>query len=297
MLIQPADMILFATVVREGGFTRAARVLGLTKQTVSERIAKLEEGLGVRLLARTTRRLRATDAGALYYERCAAIASQVEEANQEIQRRQAEPAGLLRFSSPVLYGRRFLAPVVSGYLRRYPKVRVEIVLADRRVDLIEEGFDLAIRIGVLDDSSLTAQKLGEGYVYCVASPDFLSTYGAPTKKTLREFRCVGTRSFETWEVEGDPIKIDPVLIVNDLEVACEAAISGVGLARLPSLVCQEAVLGGRLRVLFGGPVMLRSVYAVYPSRQYLPAKVRLFIEALATLVDPMLPILPQEETA
>lgn len=290
-MISPADMLLFATVVREGSFTRAALRMGITKQTVSERIAKLEAQASVRLLERTTRRLRPTDAGAAYAERCALIAAQVDEANAELSQRHPEPVGLLRVSTPVLYGRRFISPVVSDYLGRFPNIRVEVVLADRRVRLIEEGFDLAIRVGNLDDSSLTAKKLGEGYMYYVASPRFVAKHGLPKPTELRATRCVGTSRFETWDAGGVTSKIEPVLVVNDLEVACDAAIAGVGVARLPSLVCRDAVRDGRLQVLFGSEsALLRPVYAVYPSRAYLPAKVRLFVDALCALVDPMLPV-------
>jgi DNA-binding transcriptional LysR family regulator len=291
MMISPADMLLFAAIVREGSFTRAARQLGITKQTASERIGKLEERLGVRLLERTTRRLRVTDAGATYYERCAAIAAQIDEANSEVQQRQAEPVGLLRVSAPFLYGRRFLTPVVTDFLARYPKVRVEVVLADRRVNLIEEGFDLAIRVGALDDSSLAARKLGEGHVYYVTSPGFLAKHGIPSARDLRATRCIGFRSFETWKIRDLQNKIEPVLVVNDLEVACEAAIAGVGNAPMPALVCRDAVGDGRLRVLFGPePAVLPAVYAVYPSRRHLPVKVRVFLDGLAALVEPMLPL-------
>jgi DNA-binding transcriptional LysR family regulator len=290
-MISPADMLLFAAVVREGSFTRAAQQLGITKQTASERIAKLEERLGVRLLERSTRRLRVTDAGATYYERCAAIAAQIDEANSEVQQRQAEPVGPLRISAPVLYGRRFLAPVVAEFLGRHPRARVEVVLANRRVNLLEEGFDLAIRTGSLDDSSLAARKLGEGYMYYVASPAFLAKHGAPDARELRTARCIGIRPFETWGVSGVSTKIEPVLVVNDLEVACEAAIAGAGIARLPSLVCREAVEDGRLRILFGPESVLhQAIHAVYPSRQHLPAKVRLFLDVLVALAEPMLPL-------
>ncbi|RKH20358.1 LysR family transcriptional regulator [Corallococcus praedator] len=290
-MISPADMVLFARVVREGSFTRAARQLGITKQTVSERISKLEEQLGVRLLERTTRRLRVTGAGATYYDRCAAIAAQIDEANSEAQQQEAEPVGLLRVSSPMLYGRRYLAPVVSEFLGRYPKARVELVLADRRINLIEEGLDVAIHIGTLDDSSLVARKLGEGPMYLVASPGFLAQYGTPSARELRDARCIGFSAFETWSVEGVKSRIDPVLTVNDLEVACDAAIAGVGIACVPTLLCQDAVREGRLKVLFGPkPALLRSVHAVYPSRLNLPTKVRLFVETLATRVAPMLPL-------
>jgi DNA-binding transcriptional LysR family regulator len=307
--VPPADLLLFAAVVREGSFTRAARQLGITKQTASERIGRLEERLGVRLLERTTRRLWVTDVGGRYYERCSAIAAQIEEANREAQQQQVEPTGLLRVTAPTLYGRRFLAPVVASYLAQNPRVRVEIVLADRRVSLVDEGFDLAIRIGELDDSSLSARKLGEGHVYHVASPAFLAAAaspallagaaspasvgapGAPAAAALRAARCIGTRPVETWQIGAAQVKIEPALVVNDLEVACEAAIAGLGVARLPSLVCRDAVTGGRLRVLSGlGPAMRRPVYAVFPSRRHLPARVRVFLDALAALVAPMLPL-------
>ncbi|SET98225.1 DNA-binding transcriptional regulator, LysR family [Stigmatella erecta] len=287
VMISPADMVLFAAVVREESFTRAARQLGLTKQTLSERIRKLEERLGVRLLERTTRRLRVTGAGATYYERCSAIAAQIDEANREVQQRQAEPTGLLRVSSPMLYGRRYLPPVISEYLARYPHARVELVLADRRVHLIEEGLDVAIHIGPLDDSSLVARKLGEGLVHFVASPRFLAKYGTPSARELRSARCIGFSAFETWEAEGVRSRIDPVLTVNDLELACEAAIAGVGIARVPAILCQDAVRDGRLKVLFGSrPAMRRPIHAIYPSRVSLPSKVRLFVDALATLTEP-----------
>lgn len=290
-MVAPADMVLFAAVVREGGFTRAAKQIGLTKQTVSERIGKLEEQLGVRLLERTTRRFRLTDAGATYHERCATIAAQIEEANSEVQHLQVEPVGLLRVSAPVLYGRRFLGPVLVDYLSRHPKVRVEVVLGDRRVNLLEEGFDLAIRIGELDDSGMTARKVGEGHVYYVASPAYLAARGAPAPDELATARCIGVRPFETWESGGVRSKIEPVLVVNDMELACDAAIAGVGIARVPALVCGDAVRDGRLLVLFGPqPAVTSSVYAVFPGRRHLPPKVRLFVDALAALVEPMLPL-------
>jgi DNA-binding transcriptional LysR family regulator len=287
-MLSPADMMLFATVVREESFTRAARQLGITKQTISERIRNLEERLGVRLLERTTRSLRVTQAGATYYERCAAIAAQIDEANSEVQQRQAEPTGLLRVSSPVLYGRRYLTPVISKYLDRHPQARVELVLADRRIHLIEEGLDVAIHIGPLDDSSLVARKLGEGPVHFVASPHFLSKYGTPSARELRDARCIGFSAFETWEAEGVRTRIDPVLTVNDHELACEAAIAGVGIARVPAILCRDAVRDGRLKILFGPkPAAMRAIHVVYPSRLNLPAKVRLFVDAMATLVEPL----------
>lgn len=284
-------MILFARVVSEGGFTRAASRLGITKQSASERIARLEASLGVRLLERTTRRVRPTDAGLRYYENCAAIASLVEEANEEARAAQREPTGLLRVSAPTLYGRRYLAPVVATYVRQHPKARVEVLLADRRVHLIEEGFDLAIRIGELDDSSMSARKLGLGHTYYVASPAFLAKHGHPTPTSLPSTPCVGLRAAEQWEVAGAPVRIAPHVVVNDLEVACACAVAGVGVARLPAIVCREAVADGSLTVLFAPAGGLPTpVYAVFPSRTHLPARVRVFLDLLSTLVEPMRPL-------
>jgi DNA-binding transcriptional LysR family regulator len=289
----PADLLLFAAVVREGSFTRAARQLGVTKQSASARVAKLERRLGVRLLERTTRRLRVTEAGGRYYERCSAIAALLDEADREVQQLQVEPSGLLRLSAPVLYGRRYLAPVVASYLARHPSVRVEVVLADRRVHLVEEGIDLAIRIGELDDSSLTARKLGEGHVYLVASPAFLAACGPLDAIALRRARCIATRLGEVWPVGDAAVRIDPALVVNDLEVACEAAIAGVGIARVPSIVCRGPVAAGQLCVVLPEhPPQRRPVYAVLPSRRYVAAKVRVFLESLAAIVEPMAPLPP-----
>jgi DNA-binding transcriptional LysR family regulator len=286
--VSPGDMVLFAAVVREGSFTRGARSLGITKQTASERVARLEEHLGVRLLERTTRSLRPTAAGAAYAERCNAIAAQVEEANREVQQQQLEATGVLRVSAPVLYGRRFLTPVMVAYLKRYPKVRVELVLSDRRVDLVEEGIDLAIRIGALDDSTLSARKLGEGRVFYVASPKFLARHGQPTPASLPRLPTIGMRAAETWEWRTGQVRVEPRLVVNDLELVAAAAVAGLGVARLPSLVCQDEVDRGRLQVLAHFPAATqRPVCAVFPSRKHLPARVRFFLEALVAHLEPM----------
>lgn len=284
-------MLLFTVVVREGSFTRAAQQLGITKQSASERVARLEEQLGVRLLERTTRRLRVTEIGSRYYERCSTIAAQIEEANREAQHQQAEPTGLLRVSAPFLYGRRFLTPVISSYMARYPKVRVDVLLADRRVHLVEEGIDLAIRIGEVDDASLAVRKLGEGHVYYVASPAYVAERRRLRPRALLTLRCIGMRTVETWQLASVSLKVEPVLVVNDLEMACEAAVAGIGVARLPALVCRSAVESGKLRVLFDAqPAFLRPVYAVFPSRRHLAAKVRAFVDLLSALVEPMQPL-------
>lgn len=289
--VRPSDMLLFAVVVREGSFTRAAAVSGLTKQAVSVRIARLERALQVRLLERTTRRLRPTDAGAAYYDRCQAIAASIEDANAAVQHRQIEPAGTLRIASPTLYGRRFLAPVLARYLELAPHVSVECTLTDRRVDLIADGFDLAIQIGALPDSTFRARRLGDGFLYFVASPSYVRTHGIPTADALPQARCLGFRAGEQWRIDDVRVRIDPVAIVNDLEALADLAIAGAGIARLPGLVCRDAVLDGRLIRLYPeSRVPVRPVSVVYPSRMFLATKVERFLALLSAMVSPMAPL-------
>jgi DNA-binding transcriptional LysR family regulator len=275
-------MVLFVTVVRENGFTRAAHKLGSTKQSVSDRIARLETLLGVRLLERTTRRVRPTELGAIYFERCSRIAAAVEEANQEVRSRQIELTGLLRVTAPFLFGRRFLTPIVATFMRQHPKVRVEIVLGDRRTHLIDDGFDLAIRVGALDDSSLTARHLGNARISTVASPRLLKRLGLTDAALLDGVDCIGIRAEEEWVVQGRRLRIRPKLVVNDLEIACAAALAEIGIAYLPELVTAPHLRSGALIRAFEESSPFRvPVYAVYPSRQFLPAKVRAFIDLLA----------------
>lgn len=273
------DLLSFVAVVRDGGFTRAATKLGMTKQAVSSRVARLEERLGVRLLERTTRRVRTTDAGAAFYERCRGIAAQIDEAEREARDRQARPTGLLRLSAPYLFGRRFLAPLVAEYVRAHPDVRVELVLADRRANLVEEGFDLAIRAGALHDSALTARRLGQVRVSIVGTPELAKRRHA-LRHGLDGLPSIGMRSTEDWVKGREKHKVRPKLVVNDLEIACDAALAGLGIANLPELVTRAHLESGRLRRLFPDDEVLTPVSAVYPSREYLPSKVRVFIDLL-----------------
>lgn len=278
--ISPSDMVLFAIVGREGSFTAAASALGITKQSVSERVSKLERQLAVRLFDRTTRSLRLTQLGSSYFERCQALAEQVDRANAELQRGRAEIAGLVRVASPRLYARHFLTPIVTQFLAKHPSASVEVVIADRRVSPVEEGLDLAIVIGDLSDSSFVARRLGDAETMVVASPSFLARHGRPTVKTLPRFRCVGLAPIEPWSVRGASCRVEPVFIAPDLELCHDAALAGVGLARLPRFLCRDALRDGRLVALFGGAtVVARPIWAVFTPRPSAPV-VRAFIDAL-----------------
>jgi DNA-binding transcriptional LysR family regulator len=289
--VRPEDMLVFAAVVRAGSFTRAAVELGTSKQAVSDRIQRLEHTLHVRLLERTTRRLRPTEAGSAYAERCQAIGILIDEANALARQRQLEPIGRLRVASPTLFGRRFLVPIVARYLLEYPRVEVDLQLVNRPVDLIADGFDVAIQIGRLKDSPYTMRPLGFGYLYFVASPNFLSKFGIPDVNTLGASRCIGLTTNEVWRVNEQLVRIAMVATTNDLESVADLAIAGVGIARLPGALCADAIRDGRLVRLFPeSRVSMRPVSALYPERAFLAVRVERFLDVLDTMMTPMAPI-------
>ncbi len=273
-------MLVFAEVVHSKSFTRAARTLRVTKQSISDRVRRLEEQLGVKLLERTTRRLRLTDIGAEYYERCKAIASQIDEANRQARDRHANPAGLLRVSAPYLFGRTLLAPLLTELAKQHASLRVELVLNDRKVDLLEEGFDVAIRIGPLEDSSFAARRLGEAQTQLMASPQFLARHRFKRAADFRSEHCVGTRAVETWRFRGAPLRVEPGLVMNDLQLVADAVASGLGIAMLPSLATQPLVERGALRAVSPKDAIATQVHALFPSRRLLSANVRVLLDAL-----------------
>jgi DNA-binding transcriptional LysR family regulator len=281
--VPPADMLLFADVVREASFTAAAQAHGVSKQAVSERVSRLEATLGVRLLNRTTRRLSTTDAGERYYQYCAQIAQQVSDANAAMQSEQEEPSGLLRVSAPMLYGRDQLIPTLHDYSRRYPKVQVELRLADKLVNLVEDGIDVALRVSQIDDGTLSVRPIGEVAAYFVATPDLRKSIDAVSDADfVRKARAVCLREGEVWNLpDGAKIKPNAMLTVNDLASVARAAAMGLGVARVPGLLCRGLLQRGELQTLFGGaPASRMTVYAVYLSKRQLATKTRAFIDLL-----------------
>lgn len=280
-------MILFAIVVREGGFSAAARVLRITKQSVSDRVARLERALGVRLLERTTRKVRPTEVGAAYAARCAALSSLVEDADREAQSRNQEPSGLLRVSAPVAFGRRVLVPVVRSLLAAHAGLRVELVLADRMVRVIDEGFDVVIRTGPLSDSSLTARRLGQVRLVVVASRELGRLPRAP--EALANAPCIATSLQERWTIRGQTVQIRPRFVVNDFDAAFDACLQGVGIARLPDRLVEPALRSGALVELFAdnaSPPAFAPVHALVPSGRFQAAKLRVFLDAVELAMEP-----------
>ncbi|WP_432822172.1 LysR family transcriptional regulator [Trichloromonas sp.] len=289
------DMAVFTKVVEAGSFTGAARLLGLPKSTVSRKVAQLEEELGVRLLERTTRALKLTEIGATYFENCLRIVSEAEEANLSVARMRATPRGRLRITAPTEFGSLYLGEVVAEYLRRYPQVQIEVELGNRVVDLIEEGFDLALRAGVLPDSSLMARKLASESVFICASPAYLAAKGKPqTPDDLSGHEMIlspaSPRShLKLLSEQGEmtSVAIRGNLRVNSLAMARDAAVAGQGLVALPEMICWEDLQKGRLLIALEGWAPPGSgIHAVYPSPRHLSAKVKSFIDFLQEKLTP-----------
>jgi DNA-binding transcriptional LysR family regulator len=281
--ISPADMLLFADVITQGSFTAAAQVNGISKQAVSERVAKLEAVLGVRLLQRTTRSLKPTEAGQRYYLECMSIAERIEQANATILAEQSEPTGTLTISTPNVFGRANLISILKIYQARWPKVKISLHLTDRLVNLVEEGIDIALRVSQLTDSALSVRRLGTVHSYFVASPELIDAQQAKTDlELLRNAPALSLRTGEVWEMpDGSKLRPQSSITINDLVALTSACQEGLGVARLPGMLCRSLVEQNKLRFLLdGAPATSFSVYAAYLSKKQLAPKIRSFIDLL-----------------
>lgn len=280
-------MRLFAEVARAGSFTAAARALAVPKQTLSRRVAELEHALGVTLLHRTTRRLHLTELGAAYAARCAEIVRLADEANQAVTESRLVPRGVLRLTADPLFGEAFLGAVVIEYASRWPEVSVELLLTRRRVSLVEEGFDAAVRVGQLDDPTLSARKLGPARIRYCASPAYLARHGTPRAPAdLGAHECIavtGEGAPTRWPFAGARgptlVPVSGRLRVSSSAIAHEAARAGLGIALMPEFVCAEDVRRGRLvPVLDDHVIDVGAVWLVHPTDRYLSARVRAFLD-------------------
>lgn len=271
-------------VARAGSFTAAARELGRTKQWVSRRVADAERTLGVPLLERTTRSLKPTQAGARVFERAGPALSSIVDALTEAETAQQEAAGLLRVTAPLLFGRRFLIPIVAEYRAANPRVLIELLLTDRQVNLIEEEVDVAIRAGRTPDSNLLSRRLGTAPVQLVAAPQLVTRLG-PVRRPdqLEALDAVLARAGERWTVDGVSVRPRAGLIVANLETQLEAAVAGLGVAALPAFLARPAVAAGKLVTLLRGkPVKSGVVQVLSPHRKAMPLRVRRFIDLVVS---------------
>jgi DNA-binding transcriptional LysR family regulator len=279
-------MQLFVRIVESGSFSAVARELGMIQPTVSKQMTALEEKLGVRLLNRTTRRLSMTDAGREYYERCQRILDEVQEMETEVAGLQNRPSGTLRVNTPVAFGNVHMLPLTLAFRRKNPGVAIDLSLDDRYVDLVQEGFDVAIRFGELGDSQLVARHVGSSASVCVASPAYLSVHGTPkTPSELREHECI-TYSYlfsNEWPFDGpdglQSIKVHGDFRANSGMTIRSAALEGAGIASIPAFLIREDIETGRLVQLLSqfasAPI---RISAVYPSARLLSRKVKLFVD-------------------
>lgn len=279
------EILVFTRVVRGGSFTAAATSLGMPKSTVSRKISELEARVGARLLQRTTRSVSLTDVGRAYYEVCARIVAELEEAEQVVTQMQATPRGLLRITTPVTFS--VLSPVLADYMRLYPDVQVEVYAEQRRVDLVEERFDLSLRAGAVPESTLVARKVGVVRRCVLGAPSLLERLGPIRQPSdLERHDClVFAPEGATWTLGSGTKEVEvatrPRLLSNDYDVLRGVARAGFGLALLPEYQCIEDVEAGRLsRALAGWSAREIPIFAMYPSTRHLPPKVSAFLELL-----------------
>ena len=289
------EMAIFARVVGAGSLSAAARELGLSPALVSRRLAALESRLGARLINRTTRSLHLTDDGATYYEACARVLADIEEADATVSAGRVEPRGTLRVALPASFGHQHIAPLIPRFAERYPQIQLALSLSDRTVNLIEEGFDLAVRIAHLEDSSLTARKLAPNRRVVCASPGYLARHGTPrTPDELARHNCLTTTDFAmNWDYKGPDGKPGSVRVTgryscDNWEVLREWALAGLGIALKSTWDVHRLLVDGSLVEVCTGYTFHSDVaiYAVYPSRRFLPAKTRVFIDFLAESFGP-----------
>ncbi|HEY3596091.1 MAG TPA: LysR family transcriptional regulator [Paraburkholderia sp.] len=282
--MQLDDLKIFVATVDARNFTAAANRLQLSKQFVSRRVMALEASLGVRLLVRNTRKLAVTDLGYEFYERATRILADVADAEQAMSSRRSDPRGLLRVSAPLSFGMVHLSPLVAAFLRANPEVRIDIELSDRMVDVVGEGFDMALRIGTLADSTLIAQKLAEVRMVACCSPAYRKARRPPAGPAdLARHACLlyGEEGRAGWEFEVDgavrTVEVHGPLRANNGEVIRDAAIAGLGIALLPEFIVSAALAGGQLvEVLESFVSPLRTLYAVYPQHRESSVTIRGF---------------------
>ncbi len=285
-----SDLDIFARVARTGNMSAAGREMGLSPAVVSKRISLLEDRLGARLFQRTTRHLTLTETGEGYFKRVVDILSLVEEAEDFVSRRNTKPRGHLKITAPTAFSRLHLAPHLPTFLNRYPEIDIDFRITDNIVDIIRENFDIAIRIGELEDSSLVAKKLASETRVLCASPEYLATFGAPKEiDDLEMFNCLTAGAYDHWRLEGPEgprqFRAKGNIRSNSGEFVREAVFAGVGIGLLSTWDVGEALMKGDLQVVlpeYRG-VTTDAIWAVYPSRDFMPSKVDVFIDFLTDL--------------
>lgn len=285
-----SDLLVFTHTINGGSLSAAGRELGLSLAVTSKRLQRLEQQLGVRLLNRSTRHLSLTDEGNDYYHYCVRILAELEEGEEQVTRSSKEPTGTLKVSVPAAFGRLHIAPLVPQYLSRYPRVKLSLNLSDSMVDIVNAGYDVAVRIGELKDSSLIARTLGRDRRVVVATPSYLQQHGTPqTPQELAQHNALlfsNTVHLDQWQFidknnHSEIVKVSGNLETNNCDALREAIYADLGIALRPLWdVWQDLREGKLVRLLPAYTPPSYTIHAVYPSRRLLPRKTRLFIELL-----------------
>jgi DNA-binding transcriptional LysR family regulator len=283
----------FAKVVELGSFARAAERLGLSTSAVSRQVSELESHLNARLLNRTTRRLSLTEAGQSFYEHSVQLIADLEDAEASVRTDAAEPRGTLRMTCGVSFGTRYLAPALADFSARHPDVLLDLDLSDRAVDLVEEGFDLAVRIGNIGSQGMVSRRLGWTQIVCCAAPAYLARRGEPIREPadLAQHECLSYTNAglpNVWHFASSDgressvtVRVAPRHRANNGQVLASLAVQGLGIVYEPDFIVAQEIRAGQLVQLLPGHRPPRSpIAAVYPSRRHLSAKVRSFVEFL-----------------
>jgi len=287
-------MAVFSEVAKQHGFAPAARALNLSTSAVSRYVIDLEDWIGAQLFQRTTRKLSLTEEGKAYLERCRRVVAEVHDIQHAASDRKAEPQGPLRITAPVFIAKNFLQDLLPEFFIRFPKIELELVVVDRFVNLIEEGFDLAIRAGELEDSTLVARKLADAGLVLIAAPAYIEKYGIPKSgDDLTHHNCIVDTVPDyanRWPIM-DKQKLKPIAVqgnirVNSGEIVRSLALAGVGIALLPRFFVLDDIRNGRLTPLMEASIKSNAgIFVIYPKHRHISTNVRSFIDYLLTRLD------------
>lgn len=280
-------LVEFLHVAEKGSFTSASKKLGTSVAHISRQVGALEDHLGVKLFHRTTRKVTVTEVGQLYYQHCRPLLDGLNEAERAVLNLQEKPIGKLRFTAPVAYGEKIIAPLLSDFMRQYDTLHIDLELTNRTLDLVEGGYDLAIRLGMLEESSLIAKKLASRTLHICAAPSYIANRGTPhTLSELAHHNCLlGT--LDHWRLsdqgKAKNIRVSGTMRCNNGPTLLNAAIAGHGIIQLPDYYIGEAVKTGKLIPLLKSyQPETEGIWAVYPPNRHMSPKVRMFIDYLAT---------------
>ncbi|WP_419456824.1 LysR substrate-binding domain-containing protein [Agrobacterium tumefaciens] len=288
------ELDVFIAVAETGSFAEAAKRLSRDASVLSRRMSQLEKRLGVQLLSRTTRSVVLTEVGTTYLRRVRSAMDEIASAEQEASNSAASPQGLLRVSLPVTFGRLWIAPLLSGFLREYSNIRIDARFSDRYVDVVAEGYDVAIRVGTLRDSSLTARKISSYRNLLLASPAYLEEHGEPSRpEELAAHACLGFTNNASWpdwdftlKTSRKRVRVTGPLIADNSETLLSAAIDGLGIILTPDWLAGPAIKEGKLVEILPGTTGAEggAVFAVMPPGRLIPTKTKVFVDAVVRVI-------------